>query len=569
MRRSFVVLLSILGLGCLAGAVQALGIVHDIPFVRDGSDSRAVAAARGAGVAVRDGRVVVNTTADRPDVEAGDGRCAGPRGFCTLRAAVMEANANDDLVRVTLKRGTYRLRVRGSGEDRGRRGDLDVRGSLTVVGQGARILGAGIDRVFDVAAEARLEIVGARIAGGAAPEGESGGAIRTAGRLSLTRVRIVKSTVTGTGAGGGIFNDGAGVLLRSSQVNRNSASGAGGAIAAQGGTTLLRDTRVLVNSAGRGGGLHVVAGGTLDVRGSYVERNSSATDGGGLHVEAAQARFDAGSISHNHAGGAAGGVFNDRGAVVIDGAEVRRNTAARAGGGVTAIAGTTTLAHVQLRENRGATGGGLHLAGGGRAQIDGSVLQDNNAASSGGALWADSGAVAITGATYLVVNTAAGGGTQEGGGAIFNGGARIEIDGGPVAGNRAAGAGAAGGAILNRAGRLVVHDGDISRNAASRAGGAIAIVGGSVDVEDCAIDGNTAARGGAVHVGGPGSFLASRGRISANRAGEHGGGLWKAAAGTIRLTRTNVVSNDAPTDARLHNGGAPDSFTVDGKPAGT
>lgn len=572
MRRPLVVLLTVLGLGCLTGAVQAFGIVSVVPFVGDGSDGRAVAAARPDGVAVRDGRVAVNTTADRPDVDAGDGRCAGPRGFCTLRAAVMEANANDELVRVTLQRRAYRLRARGSGEDRGRRGDLDVSGSVTIVGCGARILGGKIDRVFDVADSARLEIVGARIAGGAPPEGESGGAIRTAGRLTLTRVRVVKNVVTGSGAGGGVFNDGGTVLLRASQINRNETAGAGGAIAADGGTTLLRDSRLLVNRAGSGGGLYLTSAGTGDVRDTSVERNHAAARGGGVHVEGSNLRIDGGSVSDNGAddsSSAGGAVFNDRGTVVVDGADMRRNRAGGDGGGVAAIAGTTTLAHVQAWENRARAGGAVHLTGGGgRLAIDSSVLQANHAASSGGALWADSGTVAITGTTYLVVNSAAGAGAQEGGGAIFNDGARIEIDGGPVAGNRATGAAAAGGAILNRAGTLLVRDGDVSRNAAGRAGGGIAIGGGSVQAEDCAIDGNTAARGGAVHVGGPGSFASHRGRISGNRAGEQGGGLWNTANGTIRLTRTNVIGNDAPARPQMHNAGPPAAFTFDGEPAG-
>lgn len=554
MRRSLVVLLALLVLGGLAGAVQALGVAS-LPLLAPSAGSSA-AREEGRGVAVRGGRVVVNTTADRPDVDAGDGRCAGPKGFCTLRAAVMEANANDELNRVVLRRRTYTLRRPGGGEDRGRSGDLDVRRSLTIEGRGALLRAGRRDRAFDLAPNARLAIGGLRIVGGAPPEGESGGAIRAAGRLVLSGVKVAKSAVAGEGAsGGGIFvASGGSALLRETQVNRNVAPGGGGAIAADGGTVLLRDSRLLANTAGAGGALRLAVDAVADLRDSELERNrATAAGGGAVAVAGGRLTVLRGSLSGNEAGGggSGGAIRNDGGSVIVDGASLLRNGAGASGGGVAAAGGSTTLDHVQLNDNAAADGGGLDLAGGARAAIRNAVVQGNRVAGSGGAVRLAAGsALDVTGGSYLIVNHAAGGGAGQGGGAIHNAGGRVAIDGGTVSGNRATGG--AGGALDNRAGTIAVRGADLARNAAARAGGGIAVAGGTVAVADALVDENVAARGGGIHVaGGTVTVGGERGsRIASNRASEQGGGLWVAAAGTLRATRTNMVSNRAPAGAR-------------------
>src|SRR5512142_2010103 len=101
---------------------------------------------------------VVNTTADAVDVNPGDGVCATATGACTLRAAIMEANAHPGADTITLPAGTYDLTIRGYDEDAATTGDLDITDNLTLIGAGADstfIVGAKDifnpnDRVFDV-----------------------------------------------------------------------------------------------------------------------------------------------------------------------------------------------------------------------------------------------------------------------------------------------------------------------------------------------------------------------------------------------------------------------------------
>ncbi len=50
---------------------------------------------------------VVNSTIDAPDANVGDGICADAGGNCTLRAAVMEANASPGDNSISLPIGEY------------------------------------------------------------------------------------------------------------------------------------------------------------------------------------------------------------------------------------------------------------------------------------------------------------------------------------------------------------------------------------------------------------------------------------------------------------------------------
>src|SRR5437763_1262600 len=45
---------------------------------------------------------IINSTGDAPDANPGDGVCATAAGDCTLRAAIMEANATTDTEPVVL-----------------------------------------------------------------------------------------------------------------------------------------------------------------------------------------------------------------------------------------------------------------------------------------------------------------------------------------------------------------------------------------------------------------------------------------------------------------------------------
>src|SRR5690349_6796300 len=79
----------------------------------------------------------VDSTNDAPDARPGDGVCASAAGECTLRAAVMEANALGGPHTVSVPPGLYRLTRAGAGEDASATGDLDLLTALAIEGAGA------------------------------------------------------------------------------------------------------------------------------------------------------------------------------------------------------------------------------------------------------------------------------------------------------------------------------------------------------------------------------------------------------------------------------------------------
>ncbi len=87
------------------------------------------------GVAIPDPHVFfVNTTADTPDANPGDGLALDANGQTSLRAAIMEANAFPTYQTIVIAAGNYQLTRSGSNEDNGSTGDLDITEDLIILG---------------------------------------------------------------------------------------------------------------------------------------------------------------------------------------------------------------------------------------------------------------------------------------------------------------------------------------------------------------------------------------------------------------------------------------------------
>lgn len=137
----------------------------------------------------------VVTEDDAPHWNPGVGACETAPGDdrCTLRAAIMEANARPGKDRIVVPSGTYSLSSPAIVEDHSIFGDLDITDDLVIegAGVGATILDGGSqDRLFDVHG-ARVEISGFTLQNGNTVEiGEAGGAVRSSGNLTLTRISV-------------------------------------------------------------------------------------------------------------------------------------------------------------------------------------------------------------------------------------------------------------------------------------------------------------------------------------------------------------------------------------------
>jgi uncharacterized repeat protein (TIGR01451 family) len=307
----------------------------------------------------------VTTTIDALDRLPGDGVCEIDGGGCSLRAAVQEVNAlGDDAVphEILIPEGLYVLTLPGTDEENAQSGDLNIRVSVNLVGDGPdeTILDAdGLDRVIDVVL-GDVVIQGLTIRGGHVDaEDQSfenlGGGIRNQGNLTVIdsvvtgnvaasgagianyngTLKLQRSTISGNGdsstlRGGGIFShayyDNANLQIIDSTIADNQATMGGGIMnLATDGTanaTIQRST-ISGNSAMNGGGItnqgttlaESSSLATLILQNSTVSGNTADGSGGGLDGQASYAGLTQTRIHHS--------TITDNTATGLDGGGVR------------------------------------------------------------------------------------------------------------------------------------------------------------------------------------------------------------------------------------------------------
>jgi len=169
---------------------------------------------------------VVNNVQDVPDDDPGDGICRPVNaipGTCTLRAAIMEANALPGGHSIVLPSGTYVLNNVGILEDQAVTGDLDIHKFIHIVSfdeDRPIISGDFKDRVFDVHPGGSLVLENINIVAGYANDADNvaGGAIRVADGATLQMFRTnVSASIANVG--GVIYNNGTVLIDRSEFFN--------------------------------------------------------------------------------------------------------------------------------------------------------------------------------------------------------------------------------------------------------------------------------------------------------------------------------------------------------------
>ena len=227
----------------------------------------------------------MNTTLDTVAVNLHNGKDSS--GHISLRSAIMAADAHGGSNTIIVPAGTFTLTIPGANEDASATGDLDLKGKITIKGNGLTntiINGNALDRVFEVlggtASISKLTIENGRAAQGA-------GLLNMGGKVTLSAVDIANNLAVGGSGGNGAGGSGGGAV-----------GGNGGA-----GTSGI---------AGEGGGIFNAAG-SLTVSNSIITSNvaiggnggNGGTGGFGGGANGAAARFGQGGIGGN--GGAGGG----------------------------------------------------------------------------------------------------------------------------------------------------------------------------------------------------------------------------------------------------------------------
>ncbi len=359
--------------------------------------------------------------------DSNDGLCDAD---CSLREAIIAANAAPGPDTVVLSVGTYSLTIATADEDAAATGDLDITDDLTLVGGGpsATVIDAtGLsDRVLDVLSST-VVMSGILVQGGQADD-RGGGILNTGGNLTLENIAISHNHAgdeSGASGGAGVYNQGMMTMTRVTVSDNEAPYGDGGGVHNEGILT-LNDSTVGSNGTGpgwgRGGGLYNA--GTLTINNSTVEQNGTWESSGG------------------------GGVYNS-GKLTLSGSIIRENKNSGffgPGGGLSNF-GVMTVTNATISDNHAdSPGGGIDNQGIGR--LDGSTINANSAALGGGGI-SNSGTLTITNTT-ISANTVHKDipSTVDGGGGILNEGV-LSLNFTTIAGNAADIETAAGGGIRN------------------------------------------------------------------------------------------------------------------------
>jgi hypothetical protein len=197
-----------------------------------------------------------------PDETPGDGVCKDSAGNCTLRAALMEANALPNCGSLTLDMTSYS-------------GYVPVPAALpTITHPNLIIIGAGPTqmtlwrdsasltkfRFFTIGGTAKVEIRGMTLENGDTSGGQfgvaDGGAMRNFGTLAV-RDCVFKNNKAGGNGGGGIANEGT-LVLEDSLFQGNTTNFWGGGVGMiNGGKATINRCAFVGNHASEGGGIGV------------------------------------------------------------------------------------------------------------------------------------------------------------------------------------------------------------------------------------------------------------------------------------------------------------------------
>ena len=519
----------------------------------------------------------VTTTTD-----TADGVC---NSHCSLRDAIMAANASPGRDLVEVPAGLYALTLNGVSEEADAYKDLEIRDDLHLQGAGAELTiidGGDWTRLIEVdplntGASALLR--GITLRGGFHPfggalsnrgrliledvvlednTGYNGGAILNLGVLWMSeslmqRNQAIPSNDT-TGFGGGIWSGEDAVLtLASSTVSENHARYNGGGIYTAGQAS-IRESFVERNAAGGvGGGLFAL--GKLDVADSTIADNE-ANDGGGIGVhEGSTSVIRDCTIRENAATGidlgGGGGVFNYLGVLEILRTLLVDNSAFGEGGGAIETNGTLGLRNSTVRGNEAqwhnatqlpddtspGLGGGLLIIAGSHVEVEQTLFTGNVAGVSGGAIYNDRDTLLTMADVDIDRNLAQ---TNYGGG--INNEGNIDFASGTLTHNSSP---VHGGALTTNIGQVRIQDVSIIGNTSGNAGAFGNYLGGRLELTRVQVRNNRALTGlgGAALNDSNSELVINHSDLAANEAKSSGGAIFNSGNATLTLNAVTLENN--------------------------
>lgn len=280
---------------------------------------------------------------------------------CSLREAVIAANASPNADTIILPAGTYVLTL-GGFDAAAAVGDLDINGSLTLIGQGPEqtIIDASAinDRVIEVHPGADVTISGLSIINGSVSTTDGGGVACHQAALTLENA-VVRLNSAGSRDGGGLYARECTVTLSATQVVSNVAN-RGGGIYGRESTLALAHSTVAHNNAARSGGGVNGLGTAASLSYSTLSGNTARSGGGGLFIWGTGASVTVANslVAENEVDLGGGGlmVADDALWLTIENSTVSGNRTNGYGGGVSTRV-PTTITHATITNNWAGTEG--------------------------------------------------------------------------------------------------------------------------------------------------------------------------------------------------------------------
>ncbi len=298
---------------------------------------------------------LVNSTNDEPDANPGDGLCRTLSGFCTLRAGVMEANANPGHDTILLPSNTYTLTLGGLNENLAATGDLDITQNLSIIGDGIDktiIDGGKLDTVFSIG------------------DLEQDGVLDTPVKANQTQEMFMV-----------YFS---GVTIR---------NGLGGIAAYGGGTFTMDNSKVTQND---GTGIWTV-GPIVNLTGVSVTDNHAPDSIGGIHASSGKLTITTSTIQDNS--GSIGGI-SAGGGMLLTTSTVAENTGSLGAGGI-GLTGSATIVNSTIARNAGSEGGGIWTSN--DLVLINTTIAANNANGTGSEMSSGAGGGIYTTKQYTVI----------------------------------------------------------------------------------------------------------------------------------------------------------------------
>lgn len=347
--------------------------------------------------------------------------------------------------------------------------------------------------------------------------------------------------------GGGIFNE-ARLTVTGCTVTSNTTSCNGGGIRNLGTLTVNGGSVISSNQGDYGGGIdsHEPSGDLTLVRCTF-EGNTASGDGGGLINHDATVQITGLSLLSRSASGAGPTLgFGPAGAGSLP-CRFEDNSAGASGGGIAIYGGSLTVAGCAFIGNTAqVNNGGAIMNGSGALTIEASTFTENSAFA-GGAVYHDNGAALVTGSSFSA-NWA----SSEGGAIQQYENGTMTVEDCTFDSNSASGPDRGWGGAIRNWGTLTLNRSTFTGNTAQWSGGAVENLVGALTVSSCTFTGNSASVGGGIANGGVGTLTVGNSTFSANTASSYGGGIHNQ-DGVLTLTNVTLAGNSSGGGGGISN----------------